>query len=149
MRLWSIHPKYLDTIGLLALWREGLLAKRVLEGYTWGYRNHPQLIRFKVHERPITLINAYLYQVYLEAKRRNYRFDISKIEPITIMGEITVTRGQLKFEFNHLLKKIEARDRGKFEELRKGPADQIEPNPIFRVVDGDLEPWEKMRGEKL
>ncbi|WP_368086417.1 pyrimidine dimer DNA glycosylase/endonuclease V [Nitrosomonas sp. Nm34] len=26
MRLWSIHPKYLDAKGLLALWREGLQA---------------------------------------------------------------------------------------------------------------------------
>jgi len=30
MRLWTIHPKYLDRQGLLALWREALLAQKVL-----------------------------------------------------------------------------------------------------------------------
>jgi hypothetical protein len=40
MRKWSIHPQYLDTKGLEALWREALLAKNVLEVKTKGYRNH-------------------------------------------------------------------------------------------------------------
>jgi len=30
MRLWSLHPRYLDAKGLVALWREGLLAQKVL-----------------------------------------------------------------------------------------------------------------------
>ncbi|MEM2589333.1 MAG: pyrimidine dimer DNA glycosylase/endonuclease V [Candidatus Aenigmatarchaeota archaeon] len=72
MRLWLIHPKYLDCRGLVAVWREGLLAKKVLEGKTKGYRNHPQLKIFKEYEKPIDLINAYLFQIYLEAKRRGY-----------------------------------------------------------------------------
>jgi len=38
MRLWTIHPKYLDAKGLVALWRETLLAKHVLEGKTPGYK---------------------------------------------------------------------------------------------------------------
>jgi hypothetical protein len=29
-RIWSLHPKYLDARGLVALWREGLLAQAVL-----------------------------------------------------------------------------------------------------------------------
>lgn len=148
MRLWSIHPKYLDAKGLLALWREGLLAKKVLEGYTKGYKNHPQLIRFKNHGRPIALMNAYLYQVYLEARRRNYKFNILKIEPIVLIGEIAVTRGQLEFEFNHLLRKIRARDGRKFEELMRVPVNQVEPNPVFRAVDGEVEPWEKSRRDE-
>ena len=143
MRLWSIHPKYLDARGLIALWREGLLAKKVLEGYARGYINHPQLIRFRMHEKPAALINAYLYQVYLEAKSRNYRFNLSKIEPIILIGEIAVTRGQLGFEFMHLLRKLEKRDRKKFEYLKELSANDIEANPIFRVVDGGIEFWEK------
>ena len=39
MRLWSLRPKYLDSQGLVALWREGLLAQAVLRGKTRGYRN--------------------------------------------------------------------------------------------------------------
>ncbi|MEM3614630.1 MAG: pyrimidine dimer DNA glycosylase/endonuclease V, partial [Nitrososphaerales archaeon] len=82
MRLWSIHPKYLDSRGLVALWREGLLAKRVLEGKTRGYVNHPQLIRFKLYDKPIDLIDAYLTQIYYEAEKRGYLFDYSKIRCI-------------------------------------------------------------------
>ena len=55
MRLWSIHPKYLDTKGLLAVWREALLAKKVLENKTKGYKNHPQLERFKQQNDPLKL----------------------------------------------------------------------------------------------
>ncbi|MGY0287603.1 MAG: pyrimidine dimer DNA glycosylase/endonuclease V [Candidatus Methanodesulfokora washburnensis] len=143
MRLWSIHPKYLDRIGLVALWREGLLAKRVLEGKTRGYRNHPQLLRFKEHDRPLDLIDAYLFQIYLEARRRGYSFDSSKIRDIELLGVLEVTRGQLEFEFAHLLRKLEMRDREKFEELKNLDPKDIEPNPIFMVIEGRVERWEK------
>ncbi|MCS7113816.1 MAG: pyrimidine dimer DNA glycosylase/endonuclease V [Nitrososphaerota archaeon] len=145
MRLWSIHPKYLDAKGLVALWREGLLAKNILDGHVRGYANHPQLVRFKMHKKPSIMINAYLYQVYLEAKRRGYKFSISKIEPITLKEEITVTKGQLEFEFFHFLKKLEKRNRKKFEELKDLTVSNIEPNPIFKIVDGGKEAWEKSK----
>lgn len=38
MRLWVSHPKYLDCKGLVALWRESLLARKVLKGKTKGWR---------------------------------------------------------------------------------------------------------------
>ncbi|MEM3706001.1 MAG: pyrimidine dimer DNA glycosylase/endonuclease V [Candidatus Bathyarchaeia archaeon] len=145
MRLWSIHPKYLDAKGLVALWREGLLARKVLEGRCKGYANHPQLLRFRMHEKPTVLINEYLYQVYLEAKRRGYKFDKTKVEPLILREEITVTRGQLEFEFNHLLKKLEKRDRKHLEELKRLSPKTIEPNPIFRVVNGEVEEWREQR----
>lgn len=145
MRLWSIHPKYLDEKGLVALWRESLLAKKVLEGRCKGYANHPQLSRFKMHKKPTVVINAYLYQVYLEAKRRGYKFDQSKIEPLTLKEEITVTKGQLEFEFLHLLKKLEKRDKKKLEELKNLNPKNIEPNPVFKVIDGEVERWEKLK----
>ncbi|GIW62281.1 MAG: hypothetical protein KatS3mg090_0107 [Patescibacteria group bacterium] len=78
MRLWTIHPKYLDSKGLVALWREGLLAKKVLEGKTKGYKNHPQLNRFKTHKKPLEAINSYLFNIYKEAKKRGYNFDKKK-----------------------------------------------------------------------
>jgi hypothetical protein len=143
LRLWSIHPKYLDRIGLVAVWREGLLAKRVLEGKTRGYRNHPQLLRFKEYDRPLDLIDAYLFQIYLEARRRGYSFDSSKIRDIELLGVLEVTRGQLEFEFAHLLRKLEMRDREKFEELKNLDPKDIEPNPIFMVIEGRVERWEK------
>jgi len=77
MRLWSIHPKYLDTKGLVAVWREALLAKNVLKNKTKSYKNHPQLKRFK--NKPITIINSYLKTIYDEAKNRNYNFNKNKV----------------------------------------------------------------------
>lgn len=145
MRLWSIHPKYLDAKGLVALWREGLLAKKVLEGRCKGYANHPQLLRFRMYEKPIVLINAYLYQVYLEAKRRGYRFNQTKVEPIALREKITVSKGQLEFEFFHLLKKLEKRDKKKLEDLKNLNPKDIEPNPIFKAVDGEVEACEKAK----
>jgi len=145
VRLWSIHPKYLDFRGLVAVWREGLLAKKALEGKVKGYKNHPQLLRFKRYEKPIDLIDAYLFQIYLEAKRRGYSFDISKIREIEANGVVTVTYGQLKYEFFHLLKKVEGRDRKKFDELKGSDIKKIEANPIFKVISGGVEDWEARR----
>lgn len=68
MRLWSLHPKYLDVKGLVALWREGLLARAVLKGKTKGYTNHTQLIRFKKQKNPVLFLDTFLNQVYLESK---------------------------------------------------------------------------------
>lgn len=74
MRLWSLHPKYLDTKGLLAVWREGLLAKHVLEGKTKGYTEHPQLERFLDAPEPLAAINRFLFCVLEESEKRGYKF---------------------------------------------------------------------------
>ncbi|MBS7658340.1 MAG: pyrimidine dimer DNA glycosylase/endonuclease V [Candidatus Bathyarchaeia archaeon] len=145
MRLWSLHPMYLDRVGLIALWREGLLAKKVLEGKTKGYKNHPQLARFKKYENPIALINAYLYEVYLEAVKRGYNLDYSKIVPLKLIEVITVTKGQLINEFMHLLQKLKKRDSKKFKEIKKLKFCSLKANPIFRVIEGGIEDWEKTR----
>jgi hypothetical protein len=63
MRLWTLHPKYLDAQGLVALWREGLLAQKVLRGRTRGYRHHPQLARFRAQADPVASIARYLRAV--------------------------------------------------------------------------------------
>jgi len=143
MRLWSLHPKYLDSKGLVALWRESLLAKKVLEGKTKGYKNHPQLERFKKHENPLKAINAYLFEVWREANRRGYKFDLSKIKKVKLEKKIVVTKGQLAYEFQHLLKKLKKRDFRKYRELKN--LKEVEANPIFEVVEGDVEAWEKVR----
>lgn len=143
MRLWSIHPEYLDTKGLLALWREGLLAKKVLEDKTKGYRNHPQLIRFKNSQDPICAINTYLYYVYLEAERRNYNFDTNKILPCSLEEIIPVTEGQIEYEFQLLLSKLKIRDKVLYESLKN--LKEIKVNPVFRRVQGRIEKWEKVK----
>jgi hypothetical protein len=140
MRIWSLHPSLLDTKGLVALWRETLLAKHVLEGKTKGYTNHPQLNRFKATNNPIFAINYYLSEVYIEAERRGYNFDKNKIdwsfEPITI----SVNDKQVEYEFQHLLRKLEIRDVKKFEDLKN--TSKIHLHPMFLEIKGEIEDWE-------
>ncbi|HAJ78756.1 MAG TPA: hypothetical protein DCO75_03215 [Fibrobacteres bacterium] len=141
MRIWSLHPKYLDTKGLVALWRETLLAKKVLEHKTKGYKEHPQLIRFKASTHPVNAINFYLETVWLEAEKRNYNFDKSKFAEITDIEKLNVNSGQLDFEKNHLLKKLKFRDEKKYNEIID--IVNFETNPLFNLINGGIEPWEK------
>jgi hypothetical protein len=140
MRIWSLHPRYLDTKGLVALWRETLLAKHVLEGKTKGYRHHPQLIRFKNVSRPLDAINQYLKAVYNEALNRGYNFNRNKIDWMSRRGQIKVSSGQMEFERAHLLRKLKVRHRTKYHEVRI--VEKIKPHPVFRVVNGPVETWE-------
>jgi hypothetical protein len=140
MRIWTLHPKYLDAKGLVALWRETLLAKHVLENKTKGYKNHPQLERFKKAARPLDLINQYLAGIYEESIIRNYRFDRNKIDWKFAPAKITVTDGQIEFEVVHLLKKLKARDPIKFKEVKK--LNNHDTLDLFTVVQGEIEKWE-------
>jgi hypothetical protein len=141
MRLWSIHPSYLDPKGLVAVWREGLLARAVLRGATKGYRHHPQLMRFRSHPAPVSAINNYLGAIAREAGRRGYRFDRSRIGPVRDRSTIEVTRDQLEFELSHLRTKILKRAPASLERLPK-PVD-VEPHPLFVVREGPMEVWER------
>ncbi len=140
MRLWSIHPKNLDAKGLVALWREGLLAQKVLQGKTQGYRNHPQLNRFKKTSDPITAIGKYLYHVHKESLRRGYKFDLKKISDYRSRKKINVSSGQLEFETRHLLKKLKSRDPTLYLKVQK--LTKLDAHPIFRVVPGEIADWE-------
>ena len=140
MRIWSVHPKYLDAKGIVALWRETLLAKNVLEGNTKGYKNHPQLIRFKAVKKPLEAINQYLAEVWDEATRRGYNFDRNKIDFDFQKIKIDVTTGQLQYEFNHLLKKLEQRDPERYKQFEK--LKMVDCAEIFDVKEGEIEKWE-------
>jgi hypothetical protein len=140
MRLWTLHPELLDARGLLALWREGLLARAVLLGKTKGYRHHPQLIRFRRAADPRRAIDAYLFEVLREADRRGYRFDRRKIRHLTLTQKMPVTRGQIAYEFAHLKRKLAKRDPTAALRLSRLP--RIKINKVFREVPGPLEPWE-------
>ncbi|MBP7433951.1 hypothetical protein KA996_10450 [bacterium] len=141
MRIWSIHPKYLDNIGLVALWRETLLAKHVLSGKTKGYTNHPQLIRFKNESAPLERLDQYLSVIFNESVIRGYNFDRSKIGKFT-PAKMTVTQGQIEYETAHLLKKLKVRNKQKYEEIIN--IKLLEPNPLFRIIEGVVENWEKV-----
>ena len=143
MRLWSLHPCYLDSRGLVALWREALLAKKVLAGQTSGYRNHPQLLRFKEDGNPAGCINLYLSYVYEESQRRNFNFTKDKVDWSVAPFQLTVTSGQMKYETAHLLAKLKIRDAAAYRLFVR--AKKIIPHPLFRIVKGPAENWEKNR----
>lgn len=140
MRLWSLHPAYLDAKGLLALWREGLLAQKVLLGETKGYRNHPQLGRFKGCPNPVGAIASYLRAVVDEAQRRGYRFDRSKIVNRRFHGTLPVTHGQLAYELNHLRHKLKRRAPERYQQIVA--LDAPDPHPLFHAVPGEVAGWE-------
>ena len=144
MRVWTLHPRYLDARGLVAAWRETLLAQKVLRGETRGYRNHPQLSRFKSQPDAGAAIAAYLTGLFVEAVARGYSFDRQKILGEPSRRRIVATRGQLDYEWQHLLKKLKIRDRKRFDEF--GSVKVPEPHPLFRIVPGEIESWEISRG---
>jgi hypothetical protein len=124
MRLWTLHPKYLDPQGLVALWREALLARAVLRGETRGYRHHPQLLRFQSHLAP--------------------RFDRRKVGPVRAISRIDSTAGQLRYEWQHLMRKLRARSPSLHRKWRgvRSP----ESHPLFSIKRGPVEPWERPQG---
>ncbi len=146
MRIWSIHPKYLDVKGLVAVWRETLLAKKVLEDRTKGYKHHPQLLRFKQHQpNALLLINLYLYHIHNEAQNRGYRFDYSKLDQrinYSTQYLINVTTGQLEYELEHIKNKTKLRSPHWYEQIKH--INNPEANQIFNEVEGPIELWEKL-----
>jgi hypothetical protein len=144
MRIWSLHPKYLDRQGLLACWRETLLAQKVLQVRTKGYRNHPQLIRFRLCPDPLAAIATYLVFLAEDADARGYRFDRAKINPARMADKIPVRRGQVLYEWAHLKAKLASRDPLRLEGISSIALP--ESHPLFKIMPGGLESWEKVDG---
>jgi hypothetical protein len=145
MRLWTLHPRYLDSRGLVALWREALLAQRVLQGRTKGYRHHPQLQRFLAEPRPEEAIAAFLLHVSTEADARGYSFNRSLIGAPPAERPVEASEGQILFEWEHLRRKLAARDPAWL-----GRWDHViapDPHPMFVTVPGGIAPWEKSASE--
>lgn len=145
MRLWSINPKYLDSKGLVALWRESLLAKAVLTGQTKGYKHHPQLNRFYDSSDPIYAINFYLQFIYYEAQKRHYTFSSDKFLHQKDVPKFTleITTGQLEYEKSHLIEKLMIRDPSRIKLIQKSKLP--EPHPLFTVIKGEIAPWENIQ----
>jgi hypothetical protein len=116
----------------------------VLKGRTRGYTHHPQLLRFRETRNPAHSIAAYLRIVHDEATRRGYKFDRRKIGRSRNSNEetqIPVTLGQLRYEWKHLQLKLKQRDPEWLTSLMT--RDRLDPSPVFRVVAGSVETWEK------
>lgn len=140
MRLWTLHPKYLDARGLVALWREALLAQAVLRGHTRGYTRHPQLLRFRESPAPEAAIAVYLQAVLAESARRGYRFDAARIAAASHVERLPASQGQLDYEWSHLREKLRARTPAWFAGIQE--VTHPESHPLFRVVPGGVASWE-------
>jgi hypothetical protein len=145
VRLWSIHPKYLDAKGLVACWKEALEA----QDYIWGDRkggrheNHPALNRFHWHQNPKHAISGYLAAILEEAAERGFNYNASLIRyPLGRCQRIYVSTAQLSFERQHLKKKLEERNQTEKlnQLLHKGLPAQ---HPLFlRLYEPVSFPWE-------
>lgn len=147
MRIWSLHPQYLDPQGLVALWRETLLAQAVLHGATKGYTQHPQLQRFQAHAHPLDAIASYLQAVHAQATERGYQFDARKILRPTGAATISVTRGQVQYEWQHLMAKLAQRSPAWHSrwaaDLAQQPDFVPQLHPLFTLQPGGVEGWER------
>lgn len=142
MRLWSLHPKYIDDKGLQILWREALLAQKTLAGRDKGHQNHPQLVRFNNYFEPLAAIGAYLFFIHEEGRERGAVFGENKIMHRTQRTEIIrITTKQLEYEFEHLKRSVQGRSFIQYNKLKQ--ITKVEPNPIFEVVEGEIEAWER------
>jgi len=86
-------------------------------------------------------IADYLAGVWAESERRGFNFDHRKIGSRRGAGRLTVTRGQLDYESELLCRKLKKRLREKCPELSS--LGQVRPHPLFIVVDGEVEEWER------
>ena len=143
MRLWTLHPRYLDRQGLTGLWREALLAQAVLAGRTRGYRSHPQLLRFKAQPEPLAAIAAYLRGVLAEAAARGYRFDAALVPELAEPARIVETEGQLDLEWAHLKAKLARRSPDRLAGF--SGVERPEPHPLFTLQPGAARTWEKAK----
>lgn len=141
MRLWSLHPKYLDPQGLVALWREALLARAVLRSTTRGYTRHPQLERFRAHQHPRSAMNSYLSVIQAEATLRGYAFDRTKIGPVRTVEKIMVSSGQLAYEWQHLQRKLSLRSPTVLAKWSRVLVPAC--HPLFRRKPGPVASWER------
>lgn len=141
MRIWSLHPAHLDRAGLVAGWREALLAQAVLAGRTKGYRHHPQLLRFRRAPDPLVAIGEYLRGLHDEAADRGYRFDETRILATTSSPRrLPMTRGQLDYEWAHLGDKLALRSP---DDAQRWQSSTPTPHPLFTVIPGEIESWER------
>jgi len=142
MRIWSLNPKYLDWKGLGAQWREALLAQKVVQGKTKGWRNHPQLIRFQEHSSPLKAVGYYLLGIFKESLERNYNYNYCKILcPVKDVEKVDLTKGQLEYEFNLLQSRLRKRAPSKYS--LNLMVKKIEPHPLFKLKEGLPEIWER------
>ena len=108
-----------------------------------GYYNHPQLDRFKEKDSPVAALDAYLHHIVDEADSRGYDFDRSKLGDRKKGLKVSVPKGQLTYEINHLLDKLKSRDPEKYSEVKDVKSPQAHPS--VSVTKGGVADWERVK----
>lgn len=160
MRLWTIHPKYLDGKRLTSQWKEGIQMMHIWKeigenpepAKRLGYVSHPQVRRLSnllVADSGLIslLLHQHLTAVHEESVQRSYSFNKKLIDDLAPdcknAPKVYVTMGQVAYEFALMATKNN--------EWSQKVA--IDPymlcNPIFQVVSGSIESWEKTKDEVL
>jgi hypothetical protein len=143
MKLWSLHPSYLDIQGLHTVWQEGLLGMMIMENQDAGFQNDPQLIRFWLSGDPMGILGFYLSEIYNEAKNRGFNFDDYKLQKINNSLTISVNSGQIDYEALELMNILQKRDKEKFRELNQiFQQKSVKTHPLFYIIEGPVEKWE-------
>jgi hypothetical protein len=127
--------------GIVAFWREGLLARKVLQHQTKGYNNHPQPDRFNAHLQPAVAIECYLRYIYEEAVRGGFHFDVDKIDLKQQCTKIPLKKGQLEYELSHLKTKLKLRDPTRYKNMLAVKKPMV--HLLFKIIMGGIESWEK------
>jgi hypothetical protein len=141
MRIWSIHPKYLDSKELLNLWNETIQAKNEFLTKFSGHFSNKQLERFLDLKNPLEAINSYMSSIYREAVKRDFSVDDSFMDwDFDDSIQIPVTAGQISHEISKLKSRLRERDEKKLQKLNGRTF--LELHPIFYSVPGTIEEWE-------
>ena len=146
MRIWSLHPQYLDQKGLGGQWEEGIIAQNTLFFQEGKYLNYPVLHRVKAHQEPVAWIGMYLNEILKEANvNRGYNYNDQLIKQLKPTLPMPVTRGQLYYEWTLLQGRLQKRDPVKMSLNDGVDINNIKANPMFYVIDGDIEDWERVK----
>ena len=138
MKLWTFHPRYLDTCGLTGLWREAIMAQNILiklmQGKLVGYTNHPELNKIRNIGESIFwegAIRVYLDEIYKESVLRKHSFNQYKIRAsrgFLLNVEIWLSEEQLRQEEETIKERMAVRSPGRYQEVKDL---QFEPHPLF------------------
>ena len=126
------------------------LVRRGRDAGARGYQNHPQLQRFKQQTAPVASIASYLQGVHAESLQRGYRFDASKIKPLpdvtanpaAAIASIATATGQIAYEWQHLLAKLQARSPEVHQQWQSTKEAGL--HPLFHSMPGPVADWEKL-----
>ena len=72
-----------------------------------------------------------------------FNFNSTKFRKPIVPFFLTVSEGQIIFEFEHLLFKLRGREINLYKTLKETTT--IIPHPMFKTIKGNIEKWERVK----